>query len=127
MRAKIVVLVTLCVFFGLGQVQAEPLTLFTRIIYSASNNSPPPPDSLAVYDSTLDVIGLAAMPSEVSVRIPREQGDVEAILTLKRMVRRDGFGERDAWACSQGDVSACELIPYPGLPADKFSYVDRKR
>ncbi|ANB17790.1 Hypothetical protein I596_1766 [Dokdonella koreensis DS-123] len=75
-----------------------------------------------MYDSTLDVVGLAGMPSEVLVQIPRELGDVVATLTLERMIRREGFAERDAWACSQGDVSACELIPYPGLPANKFSY-----
>jgi len=122
MQAKIVALITLCFFFGLPDVQAAPLSLFTHITHSGSNNSPPPPDSLAVYDSTLDVVGLAGMPSEVLVQIPRELGDVVATLTLERMIRREGFAERDAWACSQGDVAACELIPYPGLPANKFSY-----
>lgn len=127
MQTKIVALITLCFFFGLPVVQAAPLSLFTHITPSGSNNSPPPPDSLAVYDSTLDVVGLAGMPSEVLVQIPRELGDVVATLTLERMIRREGFAERDAWACSQGDVGACELIPYPGAASEQvLLHLDRK-
>lgn len=122
MQARIVALITLCFFICLADAQARPTSLFTHIAYSGSNNSPPPADSLAVYDSTLDVVGLAGMPSEVSVQIPRALGDVVATFKLDRMVRREGFAERDAWACSQGNAPACELIPYPGLPANKFSY-----
>ena len=122
MRTISVVLTSLLAVVGLQAAHAEPLNLFTQLTYSGSDNSPPPPDSLAVYDSRLDVTGLAGMPTEVAVSIPRETGNVIATLQLERMDRREGFGERDPWACDQGDISACEIIPYPDLPADLFSY-----
>lgn len=114
------------VCLGMGAVApqacAEPLELFTHLVYDGGAMSPPPPDSLAIYASSMDVSGLAGAPAEVAIGIPSALGELQATLHLERMDRRDGFAERDSWACSQGDVSACEIIPVPGLPADQFSY-----
>lgn len=62
------------------------------------------------------------MPTEIAIRIPRRNGDVIATVRLERMERREGFTERDPWACDQGDPQACEIIPYPELPPSLFSY-----
>lgn len=95
MQTKIVALACLCAFGALGLAQAEPTHLFTRIQYSGTDNSPPPPDALTVYDTALDVSGLAWMPDEVAVRIPRKGGDVAVTIRRERMDRREGFTERD--------------------------------
>jgi len=97
----------------------DRIDLFTEIALSGSE---PPPDSLAVYDSALDVTGLAGMPEVVAVQIPRADGILTASVQLERMDRREGFGERDAWACIHGDPRGCEIIPYPELPPELFSY-----
>jgi hypothetical protein len=99
---------------------AKPVDLFTEILSAPPTD--PPEDSLAVYPSTLDIHGLAAMPDVVRVRIPRRDGDLVASVQLERMDRREGFGERDTWACIHGDVTGCEIIPYPGYPQELFSY-----
>jgi metallopeptidase family M12-like protein len=99
---------------------ADGIDLFTEITLSGSDM---PPDSLAVYDSAVDISGLAGMPAEVSVRIPREAGDVRATIQLDHMDRREGFGERDPIACFyEGDLSGCEIVPYPNYPPELFSY-----
>lgn len=124
MRMKVIVLASLCAFVDLRVAHADPLNLFTRITYSGTDNSPPPADSLAVYESILDVSGLAYMPTEVAVRIPRENGDVVANVRLDHMNRREGFTERDPVGCNQ-DIpppGACDIVPHPGLPANQFSY-----
>lgn len=84
--------------------------------------SPPPIDSLAIWNATIDVTGLAAMPEQVLVEIPGENGDIAAVVHRERMDRREGFGPRDPWACEQGDPSGCEIVPTPGYPAELFSY-----
>ena len=98
---------------------AERIDLFTTINLSGSE---PPPDSLAVYDSALDITALAGMPEVVAVRIPRADGVLTASVRIERMDRREGFGERDLWGCLEGDPRGCEIIPYPDLPPESFSY-----
>ena len=98
---------------------ADRVDLFTGIALSGSE---PPPDSLAVYDSTLDITGLAGMPDVVDVQIPRADGDLTAAVRLERMDRREGFRERDFWACIRGDSTGCAIIPVPGFPPEQFSY-----
>jgi peptidyl-Asp metalloendopeptidase len=98
---------------------ADRIDLFTEITLSGSDT---PPDSLAVYDVALDITGLAGMPDIVAVRIPHADADVTASVRLERMDRREGFGERDFWACIQGDPTGCEIIPVPGFPPEQFSY-----
>lgn len=77
---------------------------------------------IGAMDSSLDVTGLADMPTEVGVLIPREGSDVAATIHLQRMDRREGFGERDGYACAHGDPRGCEIIPYPDFPTALFSY-----
>lgn len=62
------------------------------------------------------------MPEVVAVQIPRREGDISVSIGLERMDRREGFGERDPWACLRGDPTGCEIVPYPGLPPELFSY-----
>jgi metallopeptidase family M12-like protein len=100
----------------------DPINLFTEITPPGPDDPPPPEDSLVVYRSTLDINGLAGMPDIVRVRIPRTGGDLTASVRLERMDRREGFGERDFWACIQGDPTGCEIIPVPGFPPEQFSY-----
>lgn len=117
------VLLSVCLAaFAIQAARAEPVHLFMQLTYSEADNSPPPEDSLAVWRSSLNVTGLAGMPAEVSVHIPRTDGDLAVTIHLQRMVRREGFGERDPNACVHGDPHGCEIIPYPGFPPDKFSY-----
>lgn len=114
----------MCTLVGMGIARADPLPLFTKIALSGDGNSPPPVDSLALYDSTLDVSGMAGMPGEVTVRIPRAAGEVVATIRMKSMDRREGFTERDPVGCSSNapPPGACDLVPYPDLPANQFSY-----
>jgi len=98
---------------------ADRIDLFTEITLSESE---PPADSLAVYDSAVNITGLAGMPDFVAVRIPRADGVLTASVRTERMDRREGFGERDLWACMRGDPTGCEIIPYPGFPSELFSY-----
>jgi hypothetical protein len=77
---------------------ADRIDLSTEITLSGSE---PPPDSLAVYDSAVNITGLAGMPDLVAVRIPRADGVLTASVRMERMDRREGFGERDFWrACA---------------------------
>lgn len=104
--------------------QAQPLDLFTSLVYAGDGNSPPP-DSYAVYSSTLAVAGLAAMPSDVAVRVPLSLGgEVAATLHLESMDRREGFTERDPLSCGSEhpEPGACDTVPYPDLPIEQFSY-----
>jgi metallopeptidase family M12-like protein len=122
MQARGVLLTSLFLAAGIdteNSSAAERIDLFTEIAVSGSE---PPPDSLAVYDSALDIAGLAAMPAVVAVQIPRADDDLTASVRLERMDRREGFGERDFWACMRGDPSGCEIIPVPGFPVEAFSY-----
>jgi hypothetical protein len=98
---------------------AGRIDLFTEITLSGSE---PPPDSLAVYDSALNITGLAGMPDFVAVRIPRADGVLAASVRRERMDRREGFGERDLRACMRGDPTGCEIIPPPVFPPELFSY-----
>jgi hypothetical protein len=113
-----------CVLSNPGLANAAPLDLFTNIVYSADGSSPPPEDSIGVYESTIDVAGLAAMPDTIAVTIPRPGNAVTGVITLERMDRREGFTERDPLGCSseKPPPGACEIVPYPGLPANQFSY-----
>ena len=123
MQAKGVLLAGLFLATGIDLAKissaVDRIDLFTGIALSGSE---PPPDSLAVYDSALDVTGLAGMPAVVAARIPRVDGDLTASVRLERMDRREGFGERDFWACMRGDPAGCEIIPVPGYPPEQFSY-----
>jgi hypothetical protein len=104
--------------------QAQPLDLFTSLVYAGDGNLPPP-DSYAVYSSTLAVAGLAAMPSDVVVRVPLSLGgEVAATLHLESMDRREGFTERDPLSCGSEhpEPGACDTVPYPDLPIEQFSY-----
>lgn len=53
-----------------------------------------------MYDSSIDVTGLAGMPSSVFVRIPGAPRDIAATLRMKSMDRREGFAERDPAGCN---------------------------
>lgn len=104
-------------------VSAEPVDLFNEIVWNAAPFTPPLPDALDTFWSTLDVQAVAAMPSQIRVRIPRVKGEpVDAIVAFESMDRRDGFVQRDGWACEHGDPAGCETIPAPNLPDDQFSY-----
>ena len=100
---------------------ANSLELFTRI---ERRDQTPPADALTVYDSEIDVRGIAWMPDEVAVRIPRDREDVNVVITRERMDRREGFTERDPVGCNSDKPppGACEIIPYPELPLEQFSY-----
>jgi hypothetical protein len=112
-----------CLILLMAQVAcASPLPLFTSLKSADTGGMPLPEDSLALWDSALDITGLAGMPNEVAVSIPRQDGDVSATIRLESMDRREGFGERDADACVHGDPRGCEIIPYPDFPAESFSY-----
>lgn len=113
-----------CMLLNSGLSRAEPLNLFSNIVYSADGNSPPPEDSLAVYDSSLDISGLAGMPDLIAVNIPRPGDALSATIRLESMIRREGFTERDPAGCNSENPppGACEIVPYPELPADQFSY-----
>ncbi len=99
--------------------QDRPLELFTSLVYS---DAPPPPDSFSQWASALDVVGVANMPTVIAIHIPRQGGNLDVNISLENMDRREGFGERDPWACENGDLSGCTIIPFPGFPADEFSY-----
>lgn len=104
-------------------VGAEPVDLFTEIEWNAAPFTPPLPDALDTFWSTLDVQAVAAMPSQIRVRIPRVRGEpIDAVVVIESMDRRDGFVQRDGWACDHGDPTGCEIIPAPNLPDDHFSY-----
>lgn len=122
MKSVILILAVALAVFGGQALHAQVVPLFTQLSYSEADNSPPPEDALAIWTSSLDIAGLAAMPDEVLVHIPREDGDVLATIHLENMDRREGFGERDAYACAHGDPSGCEIIPFPDFPAEGFSY-----
>jgi len=102
---------------------AEPVSLFSRIVWNAAPFSPPLPDAIDTFWSTLDIQGLATMPEQIAVGIPRVRGEpVNVVVTLESMDRRSGFVQRDGWACDHGDPTGCEIIPAPNLPDDQFSY-----
>jgi hypothetical protein len=124
MRTRTLIAVCLAVFTGMGVAQADPPNLFTRINYSGSDNSPPPPDALTVYDTELDIRGIAAMPAEITVRIPRKGGDLVATILRERFDRREGFVERDPVGCNSDrpPPGSCDLVPNPDLPENEFSY-----
>lgn len=124
MRRNALIMAGMCALVGMDATRADPLPLFTQVALSGDGNSPPPVDSLALYDSTLDVSGMAGTPSEVTVRIPRAAGEILATIRMKSMDRREGFIERDPVGCNSDSPppGACDLIPYPGLPASSFSY-----
>lgn len=96
--------------------------LFASLVYSEDENNPPPEDSFAIYDSTLNIRDIAAIPQAVRAKIPSVNGD--QFVTVKRLTwsQRDGFAERDSQACDHGDISGCEIIPIPELPVEQFSY-----
>jgi len=120
MFAKTASLVLLCVLSSVAHAtQDKPLQLFTKITPS---DAPPAPDSLTVWNSSFDVVGLANMPTVVNVHIPRETGDLYVNVTMETMDRRQGFGERDPVACRDGDQDACTIVAIPGFPPEKFSY-----
>lgn len=118
------VLLTGGFLLGMSFAKADPLPLFSNIVYSADGSSPPPEDSLGVYDSTLNIAGIAGMPDAITVSIPRPGGVVSATVHLESMIRREGFTERDPVGCGSDapPPGACDIIPYPGLPANQFSY-----
>ena len=120
-------LIAICSVAAITQAAyANPVNLFSSISYSGSGNSPPPIDSLAVYDSVIDVAALAAKPSQIAISIPQKGSEVAATIQIEQMDKRDGFTERDPKACREGITSACEEIPIPGWPDSKFSYTLRK-
>ena len=88
-------------------VAAQSLALFTTITYSPQDNSPPPPDALAVFDATIDVTGLAYAPDTVTISIPRPQGNFSTSVQLEHMDRREGYFDG---------------VAIPGLPPEQFSY-----
>lgn len=101
---------------------AEPVALFNQIEWNSQPVSPPLPDTLNTYLSTINIQGLATMPNQVTVRIPRPNEGVEVTIDLESMDRRIGFVERDPLACDRGDPTGCEIIPIPDFPDDQFSY-----
>lgn len=102
---------------------SQPVPLFSDIKWNSAPLSPPIPDALEIYYSTIDIPALAAMPEQVRVQIPRPHGGaIDIVVSLEASDRRDGFVQRDGWSCHQGDPVGCELIPIPNLPADQFSY-----
>lgn len=123
-RATIVALAGLCALAGLSAVHAEPLPLFTNVVYAGDAISPLPEDSLGIYDSNLNIAGLAGMPDTLTVSIPRPSGAISATVRRESMVRREGFTERDPVGCNSDapPPGACDTVPYPGLPANQFSY-----
>ncbi len=122
MQAAKLILASYLALLAIQVAHAEALPLFTQLTYSQADNSPPPEDALAIWTSQLDIAGIATMPADIFVQIPRDAGDVVASVHLESMDRREGFGERDADACVHGDPSGCEIIPYPDFPAELFSY-----
>ncbi|MCR6702936.1 MAG: hypothetical protein NVV68_18115 [Dokdonella sp.] len=100
---------------------AEPVNLFSRIVWNAVPFSPPLPDAIDTFWSTLDIQGLATKPEQIAVSIPRVRGDpVNVVVTLESMDRRNGFVQRDGWACDHGDPTGCEIIPVPNLLTISF-------
>lgn len=124
MRMNPLMVACMYAFASIGAAQADSLNLFTNIIYSADGSSPPPEDSLAVYETTLDVAGVAGMPDAIAVSIPSPGGAIFATVRRERMIRREGFTERDPVGCNSDapPPGACEIVPYPGLPENQFSY-----
>lgn len=123
-RAIAVMLAGFCAMTGLSAIHAEPLPLFTKIVYAGGAMSPLPEDSLGIYDSNLNIAGLAGMPDTLAVSIPRPNGAISATVQLERMIRREGYTERDPAGCNSPSPppGACEIVPSPGLPTDQFSY-----
>ena len=82
MRTKAAVSVFLCALVGMRVAQADPLSLFTNIVYSADGSSPPPEDSLAIYESTLNITNL--IPGTAAFR------------TRPNLIFASGFDEQNA-------------------------------
>lgn len=123
MRTTILVLGSALMLATAATAMADPINLFSRIKLSDSGESPPP-DTLAAYDSALDIRGIASMPDEIVVRIPRADGDLVATIRRERMDRREGYVDRDPVGCNSDKPppGACDQIPDPDGPENGFSY-----
>ena len=124
MKWRLVVsVVLLTTTFGTPLIaQGLPSNLFQSIQVSHAGNSPPPPDTIKLYESALNIQGVAQRPVSISIVIPRPSGDLTVVAQLESMDRREGFAERDADGCQNGNLAGCEIVPIPGFPDDQFSY-----